>query len=102
MTETCGFGDRTAAPEGYALMAGSLYVGTLPIETDNIYASDAEVFGNKAYVYTLIITATNDPVFRMPETGGFGFGYLPLAMLLCAAPIPIITKKSKNKGDYTA
>lgn len=90
---------ETAAPEGYALMAGSLYVGTLPIETGNIYASDAEVFGAKAFVYTLLITATNDPVFRMPETGGSGLGYLPLAILLCAAPIPIITKKSKRKGE---
>ena len=93
---------ETAAPEGYALMAGSLYVGTLPIETDNIYASDAEVFGSKAFVYTLIVTATNDPVFRMPETGGSGFGYLPFAMLLCAAPLTFINKKSKRKGDQTA
>ena len=93
---------ETAAPEGYALMAGSLYVGTLPIETDNIYASDAEVFGSKAFVYTLIVTATNDPVFRMPETGGSGFGYLPFAMLLCAAPLTFINKKFKRKGDQTA
>ena len=93
---------ETAAPEGYALMAGSLYVGTLPVESTNIYASDAEVFGNKAFVYSLYVTATDDPVFRLPETGGSGFGFLPLAMLLCAAPIPIITKKSKNKGDYIA
>ena len=83
-------------------MAGSLYVGTLPIETDNIYASDAEVFGNKAFVYTLIVTATNDPVFRMPETGSSGFGFLPLAMLLCAAPLTFINKKFKRKGDQTA
>ena len=93
---------ETAAPEGYALVAGSLYVGTLPVESTNIYASDAEVFGNKAFVYSLYVTATDDPVFRLPETGSSGFGYLPLAMLLCAAPIPIITKKSKNKGDYIA
>ena len=93
---------ETAAPEGYALMAGSLYVGTLPIRTENIYASDAEVFGTYAYVYSLYVTATNDPVFRMPETGAPGFGYLPLAMLLCAAPITIITKNNKRKGDFTA
>ena len=92
---------ETAAPEGYALMAGSLYVGTLPVETDNIYASDAEVFDSKTFVYTLLITATNDPVFRLPTTGGSGFAYLPLAVLLCAAPVPIIIKKTKRKGDYT-
>ena len=90
---------ETAAPEGCALLAGSLYVGTLPVESDNIYASDAEVFGNRAFVYSLYITATNDPVFRLPETGGFGFGYLPLAMLLCAAPVPVIIKKSNRKGE---
>ena len=93
---------ETAAPEGCALMAGSLYVGTLPVESTNIYASDAEVFGNKAFVYSLYVTATDDPVFRLPETGGSGFGYLPLAMLLCAAPIPIIIKKSNKKGETTA
>ena len=82
-------------------MAGSLYVGTLPVETDNLYATDAEVFDSKAYVYTLLITATNDPVFHMPTTGGSGFAYLPFAMLLCAAPIPIIIKKLKRKGDQT-
>ena len=86
----------------YALIADSLYVGTLPVESTNIYASDAEVFGSKAFVYTLIVTATNDPVFRMPETGGSGFGYLPFAMLLCAAPLTFINKKSKRKGDQTA
>ena len=90
---------ETAAPEGYALISGSLYVGTLPIETENIYASDAEVFGTKAYVYTLIITATNDPVFRLPETGGSGFRCLPFAMLLFAAPIIIFNKKSNQKGE---
>ena len=90
---------ETAAPEGCALLAGSLYVGTLPIETENIYASDAEVFGNKAFVYSLYVTATDDPVFRLPETGGSGFGLLPFAMLLCAAPIPFIIKKSNRKGE---
>ena len=88
-----------AAPEGCTLLSGSLYVGTLPVESENIYASDAEVFDSRAYVYTLYVTATDDPVFRLPETGGSGFDYLPLAILLCAAPIPLITKKSNQKGD---
>lgn len=69
---------ETAAPEGYALMAGSLYVGTLPIETDNIYASDAEVFGSKAYVYTLIITATNDPCSVCPKPEASASAIFPL------------------------
>ena len=93
---------ETAAPEEYALMAGSLYVGPLPVESTNIYASDAEVFGSKAFVYSLYVTATDDPVFRLPETGSSGFGFLPLAMLLCAAPLTFINIKSKRKGDQTA
>ena len=90
---------ETAAPEGYSPMEGSHYVGTLPIRTENIYASDAEVFGTYAFAYTLRVTATDDPVFRLPEAGASGFGYLPLAMLLFAAPIPIIIKTKQRKGD---
>ena len=90
---------ETAAPEGCTLIAGSLYVGTIPVESTNIYASDAEVFGNKAFVYSLYVTATDGAVFRLPETGGSGFGFLPLAMLLCAAPIPIIIPKKNRKGE---
>lgn len=89
-----------SGPEGYTPISGALFVGTLPIRTENIYASDAEVFGTYAYRYTQCLTEDNDPVFRLPETGGSGFAYLPFAMLLCAASITIITKKSK-KGDYT-
>ena len=88
---------ETAAPEGYSLLSGSLFVGVLPIESENIYAADAEVFDRMALVYTLVITATDDPVFRLPEAGGTGFSYLPLLMMLCTAPI-IIFISTKKKG----
>ena len=88
---------ETAAPEGYSLLSGSLFVGVLPIESENIYAADAEVFDRTALVYTLVITATDDPVFRLPEAGGTGFSYLPLLMMLCTAPI-IIFYLNKKKG----
>ena len=88
---------ETQAPEGRSLMGGSLYVGTLPVESENIYASDSEVFDSRAFHYTLNVTATNDPIFRLPEAGGdFGFTFLPLAMSLMASPA-IIMKKSKKK-----
>ena len=96
---------ETVAPEGMALIGGSLYVGTLPVESDNIYASDAEVFDSTAYVYTLYVTATDNALFRLPETGGEGFSLLPFAMLLMAAPIALIfinTKRKENANEEIA
>ena len=90
---------ETVAPEGMALIGGSLYVGTLPVESDNIYASDAEVFDSTAYVYTLYVTATDNSLFRLPETGGGNFSLLPLAMLLAAAPLTLIFIKRKETAN---
>jgi len=90
---------ESVAPEGYSLLAGSLYVGTLPIESENIYAADAEVFDRSALVYTLVITATDDPVFRLPESGGMGFSYLPIVMSLMTVPIIIFIYKRKEKAE---
>ena len=90
---------ETAAPEGMSLIGGSLYVGTLPVESDNIYANDAEVFDRTAYVYTLYVTATDSSLFRLPGTGGVGFWHLSIAMMLMAAPIIITTMTKKRKGE---
>lgn len=90
---------ESVAPEGYSLLAGSLYVGTLPIESENIYAADAEVFDRTALVYTLVITATDDPVFRLPESGSAGFTYLPIVMSFMAIPIIIYFYKRKEKAE---
>lgn len=90
---------ETVAPEGMSLIGGSLYVGTLPVESDNIYAGDAEVFDSTAYVYTLYVTATDNSLFRLPETGGGNFSLLPFAMLLAAAPITLIFIKRKESAN---
>ena len=90
---------ETKAPEGYSLLGSPLYVGTLPVESENTNASDSELLDGKVFVYTLLVTATDDPTFRLPETGGSGFEALSLSMLLCVAPIPMLTKKSKRKGE---
>lgn len=90
---------ETKAPEGYSLMGGSLYVGTLPVESSNIYAEDSEVFDTKAYHYTLNVTATDDPLFRLPETGSGGFTWLPAAMMFTASPAVIINFKFKRRHD---
>lgn len=86
---------ETKAPEGHSLMGGSLYVGTLPVESGNIYAEDSEVFDAKAYHYTLHITATDDALFRLPETGSSGFVWMPFAMPFMASPAIIMKSKRR-------
>lgn len=88
---------ETAAPEGMSLIGGHLYVGTLPVESNNINASDAEVFDSTAYVYTLYVTATDNALFRLPETGGKGLSLLPFVMLMAATPIAIIFINRKEE-----
>ena len=78
--------------------AAVLYVGTMPVESRNIYANDAEVFDSKAFIYTLSVTAADGPIFCLPAAGSRGCTYLPLAMLLCAAPLFMIkTERRQSK-----
>lgn len=86
---------ETKAPEGHSLIGGALYVGTLPVESGNIYAEGSEVFDTKAYHYTLHITVTDDPLFRLPETGSSGFVWIPFAMAFMASPAIIIQTKRR-------
>ena len=89
---------ETKAPPGMTLLADSVLVGTLPVESDNINAEDSEVFDNKAFHYTLEITATNAWQYRLPETGGDdGLKILPFAMMLLTAPIIFIFKSEKKR-----
>ena len=91
---------ETKAPPGMTLLGDSILVGTLPVESGNIYAEDTEVFDAKAFHYTLNITATDDAQYRLPEAGGTGFVLLPVAMMLSAIPM-IFTIKSKSKKEKT-
>ena len=91
---------ETKAPPGMTLMGDSILVGTLPVESGNIYAEDSEVFDTKAFHYTLNITATDDAQYRLPEAGGTGLVLLPVAMMLSAIPM-IFTIKSKSKKEKT-
>lgn len=70
-------------------------MGTLPVESGNIYAEGSEVFDTKAYHYTLHITVTDDPLFRLPETGSSGFVWIPFAMAFMASPAIIIQTKRR-------
>ena len=89
---------ETKAPPGMTLLADSVLVGTLPVESDNINAEDSEVFDNKAFHYTLEITATNAWQYRLPETGGdSGLEILPFAMMFLTVPIIFIFKSEKKR-----
>ena len=89
---------ETKAPPGRTLLADSILVGTLPVESDNLNAEDSEVFDSRAFHYTLKITATDAWQYRLPETGGDdGLKLLPLAMMFMAVPIIFISFKSKKK-----
>ena len=88
---------ETKAPEGHSMIGGTLYSGTLPVESENIYANDAEVFDSKAFVYSVFVTAVDDSLYRLPDSGGSGFAYLPVVTLLAAAFITMIfTKRKEN------
>ena len=93
---------ETKAPPGRTLLADSILVGTLPVESDNIYAEDSEVFDSRAFHYTLEVTATDASQYRLPETGGDdGLKILPFAMMFMASPgIIYFNKNLKKKGKF--
>ena len=88
---------ETQAPEGYSLIGTPLYSGTLPVETTKQNTEDSETVDGKTYCYTLYVTATDDPTYRLPETGGSGFGWLSLFMPILA--LPFIIKFHRRKED---
>lgn len=89
---------ETKAPPGRTLLGSSVLVGSLPVQSANIYAEDTEVFDAKAFHYTITVTATDDTQYRLPEAGGAGFALLPVTMAAMATPIIIIkTKKERTE-----
>ncbi len=88
---------ETKAPQGYSLIGTNLYKGTLPIETQKTNIEDSENVDGKTYCYSLYVTATDDPTYRLPETGGRGFDLLPLFMPICAIPLIIYLKRKEDR-----
>lgn len=87
---------ETKAPQGYSLIGTELYKGTLPIETQKTNIEDSETVDGKTYCYSLYVTATDDPTYRLPKTGGRGFDLLPLFMPICAIPLIIYLKRKED------
>lgn len=86
---------ETQAPVGHSLLGSPLYVGTLPVEINGT-AEDSETVDGVSCCYTLYVTATDDPLFRLPETGGAGFAWLPYVMGFLTKPY-IITKRKDER-----
>lgn len=86
---------ETQAPVGHSLLGSPLYVGTLPVEINGT-AEDSETVDGVSCCYTLYVTATDDPLFRLPETGGAGFTWLPYVMGVLTMPY-IITKRKDER-----
>ena len=87
---------ETACPPGYSLMGDPLYVGTLPVAVNDPNIADGETVDGTTYTYSLYVTATDNPVFRLPEAGRNGFSLLPFALLLLAAPHFAIKLKKES------
>ncbi len=87
---------ETQAPVGHSLLGSPLYVGTLPVEISG-EAADSETVDGVTYCYTLYVTATDDPLFRIPETGGAGFAWLPLFMGFMTMPYIITKRKDESE-----
>ena len=87
---------ETQAPVGHSLLGSPLYVGTLPVEITSD-AADSETVEGVTCCYTLYVTATDDPLFRIPETGGAGFAWLPLFMGFMTMPYIITKRKDESE-----
>ena len=100
---------ETSAPEGCTLLAEPLYTGTLPVKVDKSFSSDdCEVIDGENYCYTLYVTAVNGAMYRLPNTGGSGFAYIPIVLCILGAVLYAFTithdiksdEKKKEKNTY--
>lgn len=87
---------ETQAPVGHSLLGSPLYVGTLPVEISG-EAADSETVDGVTTCYTLYVTATDDPLFRLPETGGTGFVWLSYVMGFLTMPYIILKRKDERE-----
>ena len=72
------------APEGYELLKEPIFEGTLPISYPDgkVTATPDEVIDGTAYFYNLPITVQNGHIYTLPMTGGSGFPFAPLGMVM--------------------
>lgn len=90
---------EVAAPEGYELLKEPIFEGTLPVSYPDgkVTATPDEVIDGTAYFYDLPITVQNGHIYTLPMTGGAGFPFAPLAiiMILFGYTIAVVIVKPK-------
>ena len=91
------------APEGYTLLSEPLYTGTLTVALTSGDAEDSETYEGQHYGYTLYVKVNDGQVFRLPQTGGSGFAFIPLALLTLAtaAWFIVFRKGAKSTSGKT-
>ena len=88
------------APDGCTLLAEPLFIGTLPVMVDKTFASDdCEVIDGENYCYALYVTAVNSAMYRLPNTGGGGFTYIPIVLCILGAVLYAFTITHDAKSD---
>ena len=91
---------ETKAPEGCTLLAEPLYTGTLPVKVDKSFSSDdCEAIDGENYCYVLYVTAVNGAMYRLPNTGGSGFAYIPIVLCILGAVLYVFTITHDTKSD---
>ena len=75
------------APAGYELLTEPVFEGVLPVSypEGEVTAEPDEILDGTAYFYTLPITVQNGKVYTLPQTGGDGFPFVPVGVLLALA-----------------
>ena len=88
------------APEGYALLKDPVFEGTLPASYPDgkVTATPDEVIDGTAYFYDLPITVQNGHIYTLPMTGGNGFPFAPLGMVML--PVGLTLSIFKGKPNW--
>ena len=88
---------ETQAPEGYELLKEPIFEGTLPASYPHgkVTATPDEVIDGTAYFYNLPITVQNGHIYTLPMTGGNGFPFAPLGMVMLLVGLTLSIFKGK-------
>ena len=93
---------ETQAPEGYELLKEPIFEGTLPVSYPDgkVSATPDEVIDGTAYFYNLPITVQNGHIYTLPMTGGSGFPFAPLGVVMLLVGFTFYVAKGKPNWVY--
>ena len=88
---------ETQAPEGYELLKKLIFEGALPASYPDgkVTATPDEVIDGTAYFYDLPITVQNGHIYTLPMTGGSGFPFSPLGVVMLLVGFTLYVAKGK-------